>query len=55
VDLQFYHSFPRRVELEQIAAETGTEIVYLPKGEHSKGEQVGGDGAAAAIRTWARL
>ncbi|MBN1138783.1 MAG: hypothetical protein JXM73_19520 [Anaerolineae bacterium] len=35
-DLQFYRPFLRRVELEQIAAETGAEIVYLPVGEHSR-------------------
>ena len=35
-DLQFYRPFLRRMELEQIAAETGAEIVYLPVGEHSR-------------------
>jgi hypothetical protein len=35
-DLQFYRPFIRRIELEQIAAETGAEIICLPRGEHSQ-------------------
>ena len=44
-DMQFYRPFLRRMELEQIAAETGAEIVYLPMGEHSQerqGDEQGG-------------
>jgi hypothetical protein len=35
-ELQFYRPFLRRKELEQIAAETGAEIVYLPVGERKQ-------------------
>jgi hypothetical protein len=38
-ELQFYRPFLRRVELEKIAAETGAEVVYLPRGEHSRERQ----------------
>ncbi len=38
-DLHFKKAFVRRLELEQIAAETGAEIIYLPRGEHSETEE----------------
>jgi hypothetical protein len=34
----------RRAELEKIAAETGAEIVYLPRGEHAESEDERGEG-----------
>ena len=34
-DLQFYHTFVRRAELEKLAQELSAEIVYLPRGEQA--------------------
>lgn len=40
LDLRIYVPHMRRMELEQLAAATGCEIVYLPRGEQSSdGEQ----------------
>ena len=36
VDLRVYKTRVRRAEMEKIAAETGAEIVYLPRGEHAE-------------------
>jgi hypothetical protein len=42
-DLHIYKSFIRRAELEKLAADTGAEIVYLPRGEHTgETEEQGG-------------
>ena len=41
-DLHIYKSFVRRAELEKLAAETGAEIIYLPRGEQTG--QEGGEG-----------
>jgi len=38
-DLRVYKTRLRRVELETIATETGSEIVYLPRGEQSDQEE----------------
>lgn len=38
-DLRVYKTRLRRVELETIAAESGAEIVYLPRGEQSEQEE----------------
>jgi hypothetical protein len=44
-DLKVYKSRVRRAELEKLAAETGAEIVYLPRGESAEGpESEGGKG-----------
>jgi len=37
-DLKVYHSHIRKSELEKIAELIGAEIVYLPRGEKSEGE-----------------
>jgi len=41
-DLNVYKTRIRRAELEKIAAETGAEIVYLPRGESTEGPEGGG-------------
>lgn len=38
-DLRFYREILRRSELEKIAADTGSEIIYLPRGEQGQEEQ----------------
>ena len=38
-DVKFKRSFLRRAELEKIAQETGSEIVYLPRGEQTGSEE----------------
>jgi hypothetical protein len=44
-DLNVYKTRVRRAELEKIAAESGAEIVYLPRGEHvEEPESEGGKG-----------
>ena len=43
LDLQVLRPWVRRAELEQIAAETGAEIVYLPRGQ-AGGETSGAEG-----------
>jgi hypothetical protein len=35
-NLKFFKTRVRRAELEKIAAETGAEIVYLPRGESAE-------------------
>jgi hypothetical protein len=35
-DLKVFKSRVRRAELEAIAAETGAEVVYLPRGEQAE-------------------
>lgn len=35
IDLNVFQPRVRRAELEAIAAETGAEIIYLPRGEHA--------------------
>ena len=35
VDLRVFKTRVRRAEIEKIAAETGAEIVYLPRGERA--------------------
>jgi hypothetical protein len=35
-DLKVFRSRVRRAELETIAAETGAEVVYLPRGEEAE-------------------
>jgi len=35
-DLKVFKTRVRRAELEKIAAETGAEIVYLPRGEQAE-------------------
>jgi hypothetical protein len=42
VDLRVYKTRVRRAELEKIAAETGAEIVYLPRGEHAEATEAAG-------------
>jgi hypothetical protein len=41
LDLRVYVPHMRRMELEQLAAATGCELVYLPRGEQSEGEGEG--------------
>ena len=44
-DLKVFKTRVRRAELEKIAAETGAEIVYLPRGERAEGQEgEGGQG-----------
>jgi hypothetical protein len=44
-DLKVFKTRVRRAELEKIAAETGAEIVYLPRGEQADApEGEGGKG-----------
>jgi len=43
-DLKVFKTRVRRAELEKIAAETGAEIVYLPRGEHAGSEDDRGEG-----------
>lgn len=35
LDLELFNVRFRRAELEKLAADTGAEIVYLPRGEHA--------------------
>ena len=42
VDLRVFKTRVRRAELEKIAAETGAEIVYLPRGEHAEATDAAG-------------
>jgi hypothetical protein len=42
VDLRVYKTRVRRAEIEKIAAETGAEIVYLPRGEHAEATEAAG-------------
>ena len=42
VDMNVFKTRVRRAELEKIAAETGAEIVYLPRGEHAEAEATEG-------------
>ena len=45
VDLKVFKTRVRRAELEKLAAETGAEIVYLPRGEYAmEPEGEGGKG-----------
>jgi hypothetical protein len=44
LDLRIYVPHMRRMELEQLAAATESEIVYLPRGEHESAGQQGGTG-----------
>ncbi|MCU0508954.1 MAG: hypothetical protein MUC34_11255 [Anaerolineae bacterium] len=44
LDLRVYVPHMRRMELEQLAAATGCEIVYLPRGEQESAGQPGGQG-----------
>ncbi|HEX7974273.1 MAG TPA: hypothetical protein VF498_07685 [Anaerolineales bacterium] len=37
-DLKVYQTHIRKVELEKLAADIGAEVVYLPRGEQSEGE-----------------
>ncbi len=37
-DLEFVAVHYRRSELEKLAEEAGAELIYLPRGEHSKEE-----------------
>jgi len=39
VDLKVFKTRVRRAELEKIAAETGAEIVYLPRGEQGEEQE----------------
>ena len=41
-DLKVFRSRVRRAELETLAAETGAEIVYLPRGEQGEEPQDAG-------------
>jgi hypothetical protein len=43
-ELKVFKTRVRRAELEKIAAETGAEIVYLPRGEHAESENERGEG-----------
>ncbi len=44
-DLSVYKTRVRRAELEKIAAETGDDIIYLPRGERAEQpEPEGGQG-----------
>jgi hypothetical protein len=38
-DLKVFRSRVRRAELEAIAAETGAEVIYLPRGEQAEDPQ----------------
>jgi hypothetical protein len=42
IDLRVYKTRVRRAEIEKIAAETGAEIVYLPRGEHAEATEAAG-------------
>jgi hypothetical protein len=42
VDLRVYKTRVRRAEIEKIAAETGAEIVYLPRGERAEATEAAG-------------
>jgi hypothetical protein len=42
VDLRVYKTRVRRAEIEKIAAETGAEIVYLPRGERTEATEAAG-------------
>ncbi|MDD3824359.1 MAG: hypothetical protein PHY79_00190 [Anaerolineae bacterium] len=44
MDLKVFQSHVRRGELETIAAETGAQIVYLPRGEGEGPQSEGGGG-----------
>ena len=45
VDLKVFKSRVRRAELETIGAETGAEVIYLPRGEQGdKPQDEGGRG-----------
>ena len=50
LDMRVYVPHMRRVELEQLAAATGAEIVYLPRGEQedASGGTPGGEGRGRA-------
>ena len=39
LDLEFYRTRLRRLELETLAAELGADIVYLPRGEGSRDQE----------------
>lgn len=41
-DLHVYHTHIRRAELEKLAEEIGADVVYLPRGEQTHGEEEGG-------------
>ena len=43
-ELKVFKTRIRRAELEKIAAETGAEIVFLPRGEHAESEDERGEG-----------
>ena len=47
VDLRVFKTRVRRAEIEKIAAETGAEIVYLPRGERAAAASAEADAAAA--------
>ena len=42
IDIKVFKTRVRRSELEKIAAETGAEIVYLPRGEHADAKEAEG-------------
>ena len=42
VDLRVFKTRVRRAEIEKIAAETGAEIVYLPRGERAPSAEAEG-------------
>jgi hypothetical protein len=44
MDLKVFQSHVRRGELETIAAETGAQLVYLPRGKGEGPESDGGGG-----------
>jgi len=44
MDLKVFQSHVRRGELETIAAETGAQVVYLPRGEGEGPASEGGGG-----------
>ena len=44
MDLKVFQSHVRRGELEMIAAETGAQLVYLPRGKGQGPESEGGGG-----------
>jgi hypothetical protein len=42
-ELRLHRSFLRRAELEEIAQETGANIIYLPRGQQDTDEQREGE------------
>ena len=50
VDLRVFKTRVRRAEIEKIAAETGAEIVYLPRGERAEAASAEAEGGESEGR-----